>query len=247
MELKGKTAVVTGSSRGIGRAIALRLADMGANIVLNSTPESNAVDQVEKEVLEKGVKVITVKCNVSKSEDVEKMFETITKNFETVDILVNNAGITKDNLLIRMNEEEWEDVINTNLKSVFNCAKAAAKIMMKQRTGKIINISSVSGVIGVPGQANYSSSKAGIIGFTKAVAKELASRNITVNAVAPGFIESRMTDKLTDALKEEYLRNIPLKRFGTPEDVADLVGFLASEKANYLTGQVIHIDGGMVM
>ncbi len=247
MELKGKTAVVTGSSRGIGKAIALKLADLGANIVLNSTPASDAIDAVEKEIREKGVKALTIKCNVGCFKEVQEMFETISKNFDSIDILVNNAGITKDNLLIRMSEEDWNEVIDTNLKSVFNCAKAAAKYMIKQKSGKIINISSVSGLVGAPGQANYSSAKAGMIGFTKAAAKELASRGITVNAVAPGFIESRMTDKLSDALKEEYMRNIPLKRFGTPDDVANLTAFLASDKSNYLTGQVIHIDGGMVM
>jgi 3-oxoacyl-[acyl-carrier protein] reductase len=247
LKLTGKTAVVTGSSRGIGRAIALKLADMGANIVLNATLSSDAIDSVEKEIREKGVDVITIKCNIGNADEAKRMFDTVLEKFETIDILVNNAGITKDNLLVRMSEDEWDDVIDTNLKSVFNCTKIAAKTMMKQRAGKIINVSSVSGVSGAAGQANYSSSKAGIIGFTKAVAKELASRNINVNAIAPGLIESRMTDKLTDAVKEEYMRNIPLKRFGTPDDVAKLVYFLASEEANYITGQVIHIDGGMVM
>ncbi len=247
MELKGKTAVVTGSSRGIGRAAAFALAEMGANIVLNSTQASDAVDEVEKELKAKGVKVLTVKCNVGSLVEAQKMFDTIQKNFDSIDILVNNAGITRDNLVVRMSEEEWNEVLDTNLKSVFNCTKAAAKIMMKQRSGKIINIASVSGVVGAAGQANYSSSKAGMIGFTKAVAKELASRGITVNAVAPGLIESRMTAKLSDAVKEEYMRNIPLKRFGTPEDVANLVAFLASDKSNYITGQVINVDGGMVM
>ena len=247
LKLKGKTAVVTGSSRGIGRAIALKLADMGANIVLNATLSSDAIASVEEEIRKKGVDVITIKCNVGNADEAKQMFDRVLEKFKTIDILVNNAGITKDNLLVRMSEDEWDDVIDTNLKSVFNCTKIAAKTMMKQRSGKIINVSSVSGVSGAAGQANYSSSKAGIIGFTKAVAKELASRNINVNAIAPGLIESRMTDKLTDGVKEEYMRNIPLKRFGTPDDVANVVYFLASDEANYITGQVIHIDGGMVM
>ena len=247
MELKGKTAVVTGSSRGIGKAIAMKLAEMGANIVLNATLSSDAIDAVEQEIRSKGVKVLTVKCNIGNYQEVQSMFDTIMKNFDTIDILVNNAGITKDNLIVRMNEEDWDEVIDTNLKSVFNCTKIAAKAMMKQKAGKIINVTSVSGVVGAAGQTNYSSAKAGMIGFTKAIAKELASRGITVNAVAPGLIQSRMTEKLSDAVKEEYMKNIPLKRLGTPADVANLVSFLASDNANYITGQVIHIDGGMVM
>ena len=247
MELKGKVAVITGSSRGIGRAIALKLADMGADIVLNSTVNSDTINAVENEIKEKGVRVLTIKCNVSKFEEVEKMFDSILAEFGKVDILVNNAGITKDGLLLRMNESDWDEVLDTNLKSVFNCTKLVSKIMIKNKAGKIINISSVSGLIGAAGQTNYSASKAGVIGFTKAAAREFASRGITVNAVTPGLIQSRMTDKLPEQVREEYLSNIPLKRFGTPEEVADLVGFLASEKANYITGQVLHIDGGMVM
>jgi len=247
LELKGKVAVITGSSRGIGRAIALKLADMGADIVLNSTVNSDTINAVENEIKEKGVRVLTIKCNVSKFEEVEKMFDSILAEFGKVDILVNNAGITKDGLLLRMNESDWDEVLDTNLKSVFNCTKLVSKIMIKNKAGKIINISSVSGLIGAAGQTNYSASKAGVIGFTKAAAREFASRGITVNAVTPGLIQSRMTDKLPEQVREEYLSNIPLKRFGTPEEVADLVGFLASEKANYITGQVLHIDGGMVM
>ncbi|MGE5473102.1 MAG: 3-oxoacyl-[acyl-carrier-protein] reductase [Ignavibacteriales bacterium] len=247
MSLKGKTAVITGSSRGIGRAIALKLADMGADIVLNATVNSDAIDQVEKEIKAKGVKVLTIKCDISNFEEVEKLFEEVIKQFGKVDILVNNAGITKDGLLLRMNENDWNEVLDTNLKSVFNCTKIVSKVMIKNKSGKIINMSSISGITGAAGQTNYSASKAGVIGFTKAAAREFASRGITVNAIAPGFIQSRMTDKLPEQIKEEYLSNIPLKRFGTPEEVADLVGFLASDKANYITGQVIHIDGGMVM
>ncbi|AUS96457.1 beta-ketoacyl-ACP reductase [Clostridium thermosuccinogenes] len=247
MSLKGKTAVITGSGRGIGKAIAFKLAQMGANVVLNSTPSSDSADIAAEELRAAGYNVIVTKGNVSCAEDVEVMINTAKEAFGSVDILVNNAGITRDTLLVRMSEEDWDDVLDTNLKGAFLCTKAAAKIMVKQRSGKIINITSVAGVMGNPGQANYSASKAGMIGLTKTTAKELASRGITCNAVAPGLTISRMTEALPEKVKENYLSNIPLGRFGTPEDVANVVGFLASDDANYITGQVIHIDGGLVM
>jgi len=247
MSLKGKTALVTGSGRGLGKAIALKLAQMGANIVLNDIETSDSVDATAKEFIDAGYNVLVVKGDVRNVEDVENMMKKILEVFGRLDILVNNAGITRDTLILKMTEKDWEDVIGINLTGAFNCTRAAAKIMVKQRSGKIINISSVAGVMGNPGQANYSASKAGLIGLTKSVAKELASRNITCNAVAPGLIMSKMTEVLPDKVKESYLNSIPLKRFGTPEDVANVVGFLASDDANYITGQVIHIDGGLVM
>jgi len=245
--LNGKTAVINGSGRGIGKDIALKLAQMGANIVLNSTPASDSADIAAEEFKDAGYNVIVVKGDVSNPEDVEEMFNKAKETFGSVDILVNNAGITRDTLLIRMSGSDWDDVLDTNLKGAFLCTKAAAKIMIKQRSGKIINVTSVVGIIGNAGQANYSASKAGLIGLTKTTAKELASRGITCNAVAPGLIISSMTEVLPEKVKENYLNNIPLGRFGTPEDVANVVGFLASDEANYITGQVIHIDGGMVM
>ncbi|HHW32452.1 MAG TPA: 3-oxoacyl-[acyl-carrier-protein] reductase [Clostridiaceae bacterium] len=247
MSLKGKTALVTGAGRGLGKAIALKLAQMGANIVLNDIVNSDSVDSTAKEFTEAGYNVIVIKGDVRNTEDVENMMKKTVEVFGSLDILVNNAGITRDTLLLKMTEKDWEDVIGINLTGAFICTKAAAKIMVKQRSGKIINISSVAGVMGNPGQANYSASKAGLIGLTKSTAKELASRNITCNAVAPGLIVSKMTDVLPDKVKENYLNSIPLKRFGTPEDVANVVGFLASDDSNYITGQVIHIDGGLVM
>jgi 3-oxoacyl-[acyl-carrier protein] reductase len=247
MQLKGKTALVTGSARGIGKAIALKLAQMGANIVLNSTPSSGAIDATAEEFRTAGYNVVITKGDVSKAEDIENIISAAVEAFGTIDILVNNAGITKDTLMIRMSEKDWDDVLDTNLKGAFLCTKAVGGIMMKQRKGKIINVTSIVGVIGNPGQMNYAASKAGMIGLTKSAAKELASRGITCNAVAPGFIVSRMTDALPEAGKENYLKNIPLGRFGTPEDVANVVGFLVSDEANYITGQVIHIDGGLVM
>ncbi len=247
MQLKGKTAVITGSGRGIGKAIALKLAQMGANIVLNDIPASDTVDSTAEEFRREGYNVIVTKGDVRNENDVEAMFKAAMDAFGRVDILVNNAGITRDMLMIRMSEKDWDDVLDINLKGAFLCTRAAAKIMIRQKSGKIINISSVAGVMGNPGQANYSASKAGLIGLTKTTAKELASRGITCNAVAPGIIKSNMTDVLPEKVKENYLKSIPLGRFGTPEDVADVVGFLASDASNYVTGQVIHIDGGLVM
>jgi 3-oxoacyl-[acyl-carrier protein] reductase len=247
MQLKGKTAVVTGSGRGLGKSIALKLAHMGANIVLNDIAASDAIDATAEEFKAMGFNVIVTKGDVRNSQDVEDMVNKATEAFGSLDILVNNAGITKDMLMIKMTEKDWDDVLDINLKGAFFCTKAAARVMMKQRSGKIINIASVAGVMGNPGQANYSASKAGLIGLTKSTAKELSSRNITCNAVAPGLIQSKMTEILPEKVKENYLNNIPLGRFGTPEDVANVIGFLASDDSNYVTGQVIHIDGGLVM
>ena len=247
IQLKGKTAVVTGSGRGLGKAIAKKLGEMGANIVLNDIPTSDSVDATAEEFKALGINVIVTKGDVRKLEDNEAMINACIDKFGSVDILVNNAGITNDMPIIKMKEKDWDDVLDINLKGAFLCTKAAVKFMMKQRSGKIINIASVVGVMGNRGQANYSASKAGLIGLTKSTAKELASRNINCNAVAPGVIESKMTEVLPDNVKENYLNNIPLKRFGTPEDVANVVAFLASSDSNYVTGQVIHIDGGLVM
>lgn len=247
MQLKGKTAIITGSSRGIGKAIAFKLGKMGANIVINGSSPSDALKKTEEELKETGINVITVVADVRKNEDVEAMINTAVETFGGLDILVNNAGVTRDKLMMRMTESDWDDVLDINLKGAFLCTKAASKIMMKQRSGKIINITSVVGVMGNPSQTNYAASKAGLIGLTKSTAKELASRGINCNAVAPGLIETDMTDVLPDSVKENYLNSIPQKRYGTPEDVANVVGFLVSEEANYITGQVIHIDGGLVM
>ena len=245
--LKGKCALVTGASRGIGKAIALKLASLGANLVLNYRSSEQEALEVEKQVKDMGVDAISVKGDISKLEDVETLVSTAKEKFGTIDIMVNNAGITKDTLLLRMKEEDFDSVINVNLKGVFNCLKAITPVMVKQKEGKIINLSSVVGLVGNAGQVNYAASKAGVIGMTKSLAKEIGSRGITVNAVAPGFIETDMTDVLGDKFKEEAKKNIPLKRLGKAEDVAEVVAFLASDSANYITGQVIHVDGGMVM
>ncbi|ART76315.1 3-oxoacyl-[acyl-carrier-protein] reductase [Sutcliffiella horikoshii] len=245
--LKGKTAVVTGASRGIGRAVALELAEQGANVVVNySGSEAKAYEVVEA-IKEMGSEAIAVRCNVGNMEDVQAMMKEALTQFGTIDILVNNAGITRDNLLMRMKEDEWDDVININLKGVFNATKAVTRQMMKQRSGRIINIASIVGVMGNAGQANYVAAKAGVIGLTKSTARELASRHITVNAIAPGFITTDMTDKLTEEVKAEMLKQIPLARFGEAKDIASVVSFLASEKSAYITGQTLHVDGGMVM
>lgn len=245
--LKGKTAIVTGASRGIGRAIALRLADMGANLVLNYRSSIQGTEDIIKEIEEKGVKAIAVQADISKFEEAEKLVKAAVDTFTSIDILVNNAGITKDGLLLRMKEEDFDSVINVNLKGAFNTIKHVSGIMLKQRSGKIINISSVVGITGNVGQLNYAAAKAGILGLTKSAARELGSRGITVNAVAPGFIQTDMTEVLSDKVKENVKGTIPLKTLGTPEDVANLVGFLASDMASYITGQVINVDGGMVM
>ncbi|HAN09179.1 MAG TPA: beta-ketoacyl-ACP reductase [Clostridiales bacterium] len=245
--LENKVAVVTGASSGIGREIALTLALKGAKIVVNYRGNDDEANKVVLDIENTGSKAIAVKGDVSKAEDMENLIKTAVDTYGRVDILVNNAGITKDNLLLKMTDEQFSDVIDINLKGTFNCTKAVTKYMLKQKSGKIINIASVIGIVGNAGQSNYAASKAGIIGFTKSVAKELASRGITANAVAPGFIRTKMTDILADDVKQEILKNIPLKKFGEAQDVAKIVAFLASDDANYITGQVINIDGGMVM
>lgn len=247
MDLNGKVALITGGSRGIGKAIAIKLASYKANIVINYTSNKEHALKVKEEIESYGVKSIVIKCDVSKSDEVNNMIEEVVKEFGQIDILVNNAGITRDGLLMRMKEEDFDSVIDINLKGVFNCTKSATKYMMKKRYGKIINISSVVGLIGNAGQANYCASKAGVIGITKSSARELASRNINVNAIAPGFIDTDMTSVLNENLKETMLKNIPQNRFGSPEDVANLVLFLASDMSSYITGQIINVDGGMVM
>jgi len=247
MNLEGKAALVTGASRGIGREIALELARQGANVAVNYSGSEAKANEVVDEIKALGREAFAVKCNVSNSEEVAEMVKGTIDNFGKLDILVNNAGITKDNLLMRMKEEEWDDVININLKGVFLCTKAVTRQMMKQRVGRIINIASIVGVSGNPGQANYVAAKAGVIGLTKTTAKELASRNITVNAIAPGFITTDMTDKLSEEVKAEMLKQIPLARLGEPKDIAKITAFLASDDSAYMTGQTLHIDGGMVM
>lgn len=247
IDLNGKVALITGGSRGIGKAIAIKLASYKANIVINYTSNKEHALKVKEEIESYGVKSIVIKCDVSKSDEVNNMIEAVVKEFGQIDILVNNAGITRDGLLMRMKEEDFDSVIDINLKGVFNCTKSATKYMMKKRYGKIINISSVVGLIGNAGQANYCASKAGVIGLTKSSARELASRNINVNAIAPGFIYTDMTSVLNENLKETMLKNIPQNRFGSPEDVANLVLFLASDMSSYITGQIINVDGGMVM
>jgi 3-oxoacyl-[acyl-carrier protein] reductase len=245
--LTGKTALVTGASRGIGRAIALSLAEAGADVAVNYAGSEAAAAEVVSLIEAMGRKAFKVKADVSSAQGVEEMFKQVLGTFGQLDILVNNAGITRDNLIMRMKEDEFDQVIATNLKGVFNCIKAATRPMMKQRSGRIINISSVVGVLGNPGQINYVAAKAGVIGMTKASAKELSSRGITVNAVAPGFIETDMTDKLSEDMVAGLLQQIPLSRLGKPEDIAKAVRFLASDDASYMTGQTIHVDGGMYM
>ena len=241
-----KVAMITGATRGIGKQIALTLANEGYNIVLNYRTENDELKQLKNEIESKNVKCLAVQGDVTNFEDCKQMIESAIKEFGKVDVLVNNAGITKDMLLARMKEEDFKQVIDVNLVGTFNMTKNVISYMMKARNGKIINISSVVGIEGNAGQTNYSASKAGIIGFTKSLAKEVASRNILVNAVAPGFIETNMTDVLKQEVKDEIAKNIPLKRMGTPQDVANVVKFLASEDSSYITGQVISVDGGMI-
>jgi len=245
--LKGKNALVTGSSRGIGRAIALELAKQGANVAVNYAGNEEKAREAAEEIEQLGVKAIKIQADVANEAEVKAMIKEVVNEFGSIDILVNNAGANKDNLLMRMKEEEFDQVINTNLKGVFLCTKAAARHMMKQRAGKIVNVASIVGVSGNPGQANYVAAKAGVIGLTKTTAKEFATRNIHVNAVAPGFISTDMTNALSDEQQQGMLAMIPLEKFGQPEDVAKTVRFLVSADADYITGQTIHIDGGMVM
>lgn len=245
MSLKNKVALVTGGSRGIGREIALELSKQGVNIAISYGSNSSKAMETVEELKANGVEAIAIKANVANEEEVNDLVKAVEVTLGTIDILVNNAGITKDNLLIRMNSNDWDEVMDVNLKGVFLCTKAVCRSMMKKRYGKIINISSVVGINGNTGQGNYSASKAGVIGFTKSMAKELSSRGIRVNAIAPGFIETDMTQILKEEIKKEMLKNIPLSTFGQPKDIANLVVFLASEKSDYITGQVIKVDGGM--
>jgi 3-oxoacyl-[acyl-carrier protein] reductase len=247
MRLEGKVALVTGASRGIGRAIALSLAEAGADVAVNYAGSEQAAADVVQTIESMGRQAIKIRANVGNAEEAEGMVKEVIERFGKLDILVNNAGITRDNLIMRMKEEEFDQVINTNLKGVYNCLKAVTRPMMKQRSGRIINISSVVGSLGNPGQANYVAAKAGVIGLTKAAAKELAPRGITVNAVSPGFIVTDMTDQLTDDQKQAILQQIPLGTLGQPENIAKTVSFLASDDAVYITGQNIHVDGGMYM
>lgn len=243
----GKSAIVTGASRGIGREIALLLAKEGAQVAVNYSGSKDKADDVVKLITESGGEAFAIQADVSDADGVKEMVDKTLEMFGSIDILVNNAGITRDNLLMRMKEDEWDDVININLKGVFLCTKGVTRQMMRQRAGRIVNVASIVGVSGNPGQANYVAAKAGVIGFTKTAAKELASRNINVNAVAPGFITTDMTDALSEEVKNQMLSVIPLGKLGRPEDVARTVLFLLSDDAVYITGQTIHVDGGMVM
>ncbi|MFA5537117.1 MAG: 3-oxoacyl-[acyl-carrier-protein] reductase [Bacillota bacterium] len=247
MELEGKVALITGGSRGIGRAIALAMAREGADIAINYLQHDQRANEVCKEILSYGRKAIAIKADVSSWEQAELLIEKATEEFKKIDILVNNAGITKDNLLLRMKPEDWNTVIASNLTGVFNCSKQVLRPMIKQKWGRIINIASVVGIVGNAGQSNYAAAKAGLIGFTKSLAKEVASRNILVNAIAPGFIMTDMTKDLSANEQEKLLVNIPQGRFGNPNEVASLATFLASDRAGYITGQTIAVDGGMVM
>ncbi len=245
--LKEKVAVITGASRGIGKEIALTFAREGATVIVNYNGSKDAAEEVVAAIINENGKAEAYQCDIADFQKTAEMMDYIIKKYKRVDILVNNAGITKDNLLLKMSEEDFDRVIDTNLKGAFQCIKHVAKQMIKQRSGRIINISSVCGIIGNAGQANYCAAKAGMIGLTKSAARELATRGITVNAIAPGFIETDMTDVLSDTIKDEILTQIPMKRLGSVKDIAQMAAFLASEKASYITGQVININGGMAM
>lgn len=246
MNLTGKVALVTGASRGIGRAIALKLAQEGADLIVTATSLERAQKTAE-EIALMGRSVLPYKVDVSNSAEVEDLFKALMERFGTLDILVNNAGITRDGLLMRMKDDEWDAVLDTNLKGTFTCTREAIKLMAKAKSGRVVNISSVVGEMGNGGQANYCASKAGVIGFTKAVAREYAKRNITVNAITPGFIETDMTGVLSDSIREELLKQIPVNRFGSPEDIANAVYFLVSDLGRYVTGHVLAVNGGMHM
>ncbi|WP_342440035.1 3-oxoacyl-ACP reductase FabG [Paenibacillus sp. FSL L8-0436] len=245
--LRGQTALVTGGSRGIGRSIALLLAEHGVKVAVNYSGSEAAAQETVARIAELGSEGIALKGNVGKSDEAENLVKEVLNTWGKIDILVNNAGITRDNLIMRMKEEEFDQVIETNLKGVFNCLKAVTRPMMKQRYGRIINISSVVGVTGNPGQINYTAAKAGVIGMTKTAARELSSRGITVNCIAPGFIDTDMTRELSDEVRSELIKGIPLAQLGRPEDIAMAAVFLASEGAAYMTGQTLHVDGGMYM
>ncbi|HEY4531831.1 MAG TPA: 3-oxoacyl-[acyl-carrier-protein] reductase [Kurthia sp.] len=247
MKFNGQSAIVTGASRGIGREIALKLANEGAKVVVNYSGSKDKAEAVVAEIIANGGEAIVHQANVAVADEVKGLIDATMEAFGSIDILVNNAGITRDNLIMRMKEEDWDSVIDTNLKSVFLCTKAVSRQMMKQRKGSIVNVASIVGVAGNAGQANYVASKAGVIGLTKTTAKEFAARNIRVNAIAPGFIETEMTDALPEDIKSAMLTQIPLAKLGQAEEVAKVVAFLASDEASYMTGQTLHVDGGMVM
>ena len=247
MENQIKVALVTGASRGIGRATALELAKKGYTVVINYSGNKEAADKVQNEIEKEGGHSVTIQGNVGSSEDVDRIFSEIKEKFGRLDLLVNNAGITRDSLTIRMKEKQWDEVITTNLKGVFLTAKAAASIMLKQRSGVIINVASIVGIVGNIGQANYSAAKGGVISMTKTMAKEFASRGVRVNAVAPGFVETDMTEILPEKIKENMLNSIPLGRMGKAQEIANAISFLASDDASYITGQILQVDGGMVM
>lgn len=245
--LDGKIAVVTGASRGIGKAIAKKLAALGATVIINYNGSAEKAEAVRQEILTEGGRAEAIQCDVSDFAACEAFFKDVISRFGRIDILINNAGITKDGLLLRMSEDDFSKVLDVNLKGAFNCIRFSARQMMKQRYGRIVNMASVVGIAGNAGQVNYAASKAGVIGLTKSAAKELASRGITINAIAPGMIETDMTKDLTDKVKDEMAKQIPLRRFGQVEDVAEAAAFLVSDSAAYITGQVLHVDGGMVM
>ncbi|HOB70906.1 MAG TPA: 3-oxoacyl-[acyl-carrier-protein] reductase [bacterium] len=247
MTLKGKTAVVTGGYRGIGKAIAIKLASMGANVVINDIGAPETADDTVNELKSFGVEAQAVSANVTVEEEVNGMIAKVIEKFGHIDILVNNAGITRDGLLMKMKESDWQSVLDVNLKGVFLCTKAVVRPMMQQKGGSIVNITSVVGITGNAGQANYSASKAGVIGFTKSIAKEIGSKGVRVNAVAPGFINTKMTEALPEEVKKAYMANIPLKRYGEPEEIAEVVAFLCEDRSRYMTGQVLKVDGGMAL